>query len=368
MNKLWISFLSTLSTATTSTTIFLNYMTNLLVQTLNGHPTTRPPIWMMRQAGRYLPEYKQMSKDVGGFTNLCLSPQHASEVTLQPLARFEMDAAIIFSDILMIPYALGQSLTFIPNKGPELSPTMSENFTPKHLTTGNIKNTLQPVYDAIRQTRDKLPKEKALIGFTGAPWTLATYMIEGQTSKQFAQTIAYAYTHQTDCEALLAILEEAITTHALAQIDAGCDVIQIFDSWAGSVPTSLLPKFVYEPTTRIVQAIKKQHPTVPVIAFPKGVHVHVLDYIEHVKPHGVGIDYAVSKSWIQHHLPRDIAVQGNLDPRILAYAPQKEILSHVDQIFHHFGDRSFIFNLGHGILPDTPIDNVHAVVNYVRGI
>lgn len=326
------------------------------------------PIWFMRQAGRYLPEYRQKSKEAGSFVTLCQTPSLTSDVTLQPMVRFNFDAAIIFSDILIVPYALGMSLEFISQKGPQLNPSLYEKPAFVYADNETIQKKLSPVYEAIKDVRFKLDPSKTLIGFVGAPWTLASYMIEGKTSKQFHQTIEYAYQHSKKFEELLEKLIQTTAQHAISQIKAGCDVIQIFDSWAGSVPKTERHYWIDLPIREVVRQIREACPMAKIIVFPKGVHHHLLDFINFVKPDGIGIDYTISPDWVKQNIPKDCVVQGNLDPRILAYAPLLKVLSDVDHILEMWCERPFIFNLGHGIIPDTPIAHVEAVINHIRKV
>ncbi len=337
---------------------------NKLINTLNGIQTPNPPIWIMRQAGRYLPEYREIRSNVKNFLELCYTPKLASEVTLQPITRFNLDAAIIFSDILVIPDALGVKVEFVKNEGPKLG-----EFELKNLRTENIAKHLSPVFEALELTKSKLDKGKALIGFSGSPWTLACYMIEGGGSKNFEATRRSAIENEKFFAELIEILTQSIIQYLSLQIKAGADAVKLFDSWAGVLPPEQLRKWVIEPTKKIVTEIRKLHPKIPVICFPKGVGISYEEFTREVAPQGLALDQNVNKIWVRENLQKNLGqvVQGNLDNFLLAFGSKKEIEKEVLEILKTFGERPFIFNLGHGILPETPIENVQLVVDLVRG-
>jgi uroporphyrinogen decarboxylase len=315
-------------------------------------PLPKPPVWLMRQAGRYLPEYRAVREQAGDFVALCLNPELACEVTLQPIRRFGFDAAIIFSDILMIPYALGQKLWFETGEGPRLGAPDWHEFDAEKL---------QPVYDAIRLTRTNLPKEAALIGFAGAPWTLLMYTLQGKGGGEFQDARLKIYGNIDDARVKLSVLTKAVGDHLINQIDAGCDTVQIFDSWAGLCPTYLHKDFLFDPAKTIVQTVRTARPNAKIIAFPKG-YAGPKGYIEHVKPDVLGCDQFMP--WpIMNSL--DVVAQGNLDPMALK-AGGAALDKAVDGILTAMEGRRHIFNLGHGIDKDTPLAHVEHLVTRLR--
>lgn len=338
-------------------------MNKLLNTLLKKEKNSNPPIWVMRQAGRYLPEYREVRSGVNNFLEMCYTPKLASEVTLQPIRRFGFDAAIIFSDILVIPDALGVKVEFVKNEGPKLG-----NFELNQLKTSNIKSHLNPVFEALELTKSKLGKDTALIGFSGAPWTLACYMIEKGGSKNFEKTREAALRDPQSFSQLIEILTASIVEYLSLQIKAGVDVVKLFDSWAGVLPPEQLRKWVIEPAKKIVTEIKKLHPEIPVICFPRAIGVNYEEFAKEVAPHGLAIDQTLERNWVKKNLQQNLGqvVQGNLDNFLLAFGSKKEIEKEVLNILETFSDQNFIFNLGHGILPQTPIENVELVVGLVR--
>lgn len=332
---------------------------NKLVNVLNGEKTSTPPIWIMRQAGRYLPEYREIRSGVSNFLEMCYTPKLASEVTLQPIRRFGFDAAIIFSDILVIPDALGMKVEFVKNEGPKLG-----NFELSKLKTDNIKSHLNPVFEALELTKSKLDRQTALIGFSGAPWTLACYMIEGGGSKNFEKVREAAIHDPQSFAQLIEILTQSIIEYLSLQIQAGVDVVKLFDSWAGVLPPFELQKWVIDPTKKIVSELKKLHPQIPVICFPRGIGMNYLEFVKQVGSNAVALDQTVERKWAKENL--STVLQGNLDNLLLAFGSKKEIEKEVLGILETFGDQPFIFNLGHGILPQTPVENVQLVIDLVR--
>lgn len=336
-----------------------------ILTTLQGIKSDTPPIWLMRQAGRYLPEYLATRAKAGSFLDLCYTPEWAAEVTMQPLRRFQFDAAILFSDILVVPHALGQTLTFAENHGPQLGEM------PLDLTfeASIFHNKLQPVYQSIEAIRQGLKKEEyedtALIGFSGSPWTLACYMVDRKGSKDFATTRLMALREEEKFQALIDILVKAVSEYCIQQINHGAEIIQLFDSWAGVLPENQFFKWVIRPTEQIVKNIRKIHPHTPIIGFPKGAGLLYLDYVKICQVSGVGLDAQTPLNWVQEHLQPLVPVQGNLDPFILA-AGGSNLLKEADNIISKLGEYPFIFNLGHGIDKSTPPEHVLQLVNYIR--
>lgn len=343
-------------------------MNKLINTLLKKEKNSNPPIWIMRQAGRYLPEYREVRSNVKNFLELCYTPKLASEVTLQPIRRFGFDAAIIFSDILVIPDALGVKVEFVQNEGPKLQ-KISNNADLKSLKTNNIVSHLQPVFEALELTKSKLDSNTALIGFSGSPWTLACYMIEGGGSKNFENTRKTAIHDEKFFAELIEILTQSIVTYLSQQIKAGADVVKLFDSWAGVLPPTQLRKWVIEPTKKIVAQLKKLHPQTPVICFPRGIGMMYEEFAREVNSQGLALDQNLEKNWVKKNLQENLGqvVQGNLDNILLACGSKNEIEKEVLQILESFGEHPFIFNLGHGIIPQTPIENVELVMRLVRG-
>ncbi len=341
---------------------------NKLINTLiKKEKFSTPPIWIMRQAGRYLPEYREIRSNVKNFLDLCYNPKLACEVTLQPIQRFGFDAAIIFSDILVIPDALGVKVEFVKNKGPKLQ-KISNQEDLNQLKINNIKNHLNPVFEAIELTKSKLDKSKSLIGFSGSPWTLACYMIEGGGSKNFESVRKSAIQDEEFFSQLIEILTQSVIEYLSYQIKAGADVVKLFDSWASVLPPSELQKWVIEPTKKIVLELKKIHPNIPIICFPRGIGVNYLEFTRQVKCDAIAIDQTVEKNWAKKNLQEDfdVVLQGNLDNFLLAFGSKKEIEREIFQILKVFSNKPFIFNLGHGILPQTPIENVELILKIIN--
>jgi uroporphyrinogen decarboxylase len=318
----------------------------------------------MRQAGRYLPEYRQLRQEKGSFLNLVYDPEAAAEITLQPLERFpQLDAAILFSDILIVPFAIGQNLTFVAGEGPRLTPPLMtaelDDLTP-------FLVRLEPIYETVRKVRTKLDEDKTLIGFAGSPWTVATYMIAGQGSRDQAEARRLAYADQGKFTAILERIEQVTLFYLSAQIEAGAEVVQLFDSWAGSLSPTQFEQCVIAPTARIVAALRDRHPDVPVIGFPKGAGGKLAAYARETGVTALGLDETVDPVWAAKELPPNLPVQGNLDPLALG-AGGDALRSAVDGILDAFADRPHIFNLGHGILQDTPVEHVGELIALVKG-
>lgn len=335
------------------------------LQALSGQKLKHPPLWLMRQAGRYLPEYRQARSQAGGFLDLCYNPELAVEVTLQPIRRYGFDAAILFSDILVVPHGLGQEVWFETGEGPRLTPiTSSEAISA--LSIDRMREALQPVYQAVAGIAAALPPAIALIGFAGAPWTVATYMVEGKGSKDHLDTKIVAAQHPEFFQALIDLLVEATVAHLSAQIRHGAEVVQLFDSWAGALDEDGFERWVIEPTRQIVEALRVFHPTVPIIGFPRGAGVMAPAYVEGTGVSALGLDTAMPGGWAQQNLPADLPVQGNLDPALLV-AGGSALDLRVAAIKQVFADRPHIFNLGHGIVPQTSPDHVARLCDLVRG-
>lgn len=328
-------------------------------------PAGPPPIWLMRQAGRYLPEYREVRARAGGFLNLCYTPELASEVTLQPIRRFGLDAAILFSDILVVPHALGQVVSFVEGEGPRLEPVRTATDLGR-LDKLQVAAKFDLVNETVRRTRAALPAATALIGFCGAPWTVATYMVGGRGSPDQADTRLMAYRDPETFSRLIDLLVEASVTYLSGQISAGADVIQIFDSWAGSLPDREFDRWVVAPTRHMVREIKSRHPAVPIIGFPRAAGVKTARYIRETGVDGVSCDTGFSVPAMAALADAEqVVVQGNLDPLLLV-AGGDMLDARVREILTALDGRPFVFNLGHGIVPQTPPENVARLVAVVR--
>lgn len=335
-----------------------------LLEALRGKRTRRVPFWFMRQAGRYLPEYKALRKDAGSFLDLVYTPEFAVDVTLQPIRRFQMDAAILFSDILVVPHALGQSVSFEEGRGPVLEPLDPAGGL-KGLNASDIHQTLSPIYETLKGVSAELPDGVALIGFAGAPWTVATYMVEGGSSPDHAKTKSWAYKDPEGFQALIDLLVDASVEYLLAQIGAGAEVIQLFDTWAGSLPESAQRRWCIEPARKITAQLRRAHPDVPVICFPRGAGPLYLDYVRETGVNCIGIDTALSPAWAADNIQPLAAVQGNLDPRLLVVGGEP-MRREARAILDALRGGAHIFNLGHGIVPETPPEHVEELSNLVR--
>lgn len=324
-----------------------------------------PPIWLMRQAGRYLPEYRALRNKAPDFLGFCYAPELASEATLQPIRRFGLDGAILFSDILVIPDALGQTVHFRQGEGPILE-ALDGDADIAALDPGRTRRHLAPVYETVAAVGATLPAEVALIGFAGGPWTVATYMIEGRGGTDMMRTRRWARETPASFATLIEALVEATTEHLLAQIEAGAEVVQIFDTWAGVLAETQFDRWVVEPTRRIVEDIKAARPGVPVIGFPRGCGTLYESYVRTTGIDGVGIDAGVPARWAADVLQPACAVQGNLDNLALR-AGGAVLEAEARRILATLGNGAFVFNLGHGVLPDTPFENVARLVELVRG-
>ena len=335
-----------------------------LIAVLKGERRDPPPVWMMRQAGRYLPEYRQLREDKGSFLDLVYDSEAAAEVTLQPLRRFpELDAAILFSDILIVPFAIGQNLTFVAGEGPRLTPPLA---TAKLEELTAFPTRLEPIYDTVTKVNSALAPEKTLIGFAGAPWTVATYMVAGQGSRDQAETRRLAYSDPSEFEALIECIEEVTFDYLSGQIAAGAEAVQLFDSWAGSLAPAEFERWVIGPTASLVDRLKQRHPNVPVIGFPKGAGGKLGAYARETRVNAIGLDETVDPAWADRELPQGLPVQGNLDPLALL-AGGERMASAVRNSLDALSGRPHIFNLCHGILQETPIAHVEEMIELVKG-
>ncbi|MDJ0512544.1 MAG: uroporphyrinogen decarboxylase [Methyloceanibacter sp.] len=332
---------------------------------LSGQACSPPPMWLMRQAGRYLPEYREIRKNVPSFLDLCLTPKLAAEVTLQPLRRFPFDASIVFSDILIVPHALGQSVTFVEGEGPKLDP-IRDAAALARLDPTKASSRLSPVYETVERVVAGLPDHVPLIGFCGAPWTVATYMVEGAGSKDQAKARGLAYADPTLFQAMIDTIVETSVGYLLGQVAAGCRALQIFDSWSGSLPEDAFAQWCIAPTREIVTKVKAQVPDVPIIGFPRGSGPSAARYAAETGIDAIGCDTSLPVEWIRDTLQPMMPVQGNLDP-VLLVAGGPALDARVREILAVLGEKPFIFNLGHGILPETPIANVERLVQLVKG-
>ena len=334
------------------------------LEVLTGRRQATPPVWMMRQAGRYLPEYREVRAKAGDFLDLCFTPEYAAEVTLQPIRRFNFDAAIIFSDILVIPHALGRSVSFEAGEGPRLDPLDTPEKV-KALASHADFNKLEPVFEALRRVRRELDSNIALIGFCGSPWTVATYMIAGQGTPDQAPARLMAYRHADAFSKIIEVLVENSIRYLLGQLKAGADALQIFDTWAGVLPPREFARWSTEPTRRIVEGVRKQVPDAKIIGFPRGAGALLPGYVETTGVDAVSIDWAAEPSLIRQRMQNRVAVQGNLDPLALM-AGGAALDRAVDDVLNDYARGRLIFNLGHGILPETPIAHVEQMLKRVR--
>jgi uroporphyrinogen decarboxylase len=337
----------------------------LLVEVLQGRTLSRPPIWLMRQAGRYLPEYRALRQEAPSFLELCYTPELAAAITLQPVRRFDMDAAILFSDILVVPDALGCAVRFEEGAGPKLGSVQTRDDL-RRLDLGGLLERLAPVYATVRRLRGLLAADKALIGFAGAPWTVAAYMVEGEAAKEFARARALARREPALFGALIELLVEATTTHLLAQIEAGAQVVQLFDSWAGVLPESEFKRWCEQPAARIVAALKAARPDVPVITFPRGAGALYPSYQAAVAAAGLGLDTAVPLRWARRALP-GVCLQGNLDP-IALLVGGGTMRAEAERIIADLAGTPHVFNLGHGVLPETDPQAVADLVDFIKSL
>jgi uroporphyrinogen decarboxylase len=333
-----------------------------LLAVLRGERRDPPPIWLMRQAGRYLPEYRKLRAEKGGFLDLAYDPGSAAEITLQPLRRFSFDGAILFSDILVVPHAMGMDLSFVAGEGPRLAPPLSE------ARIRDLKpaiERLDPIYETVRRVKAQLSPQTTFLGFAGSPWTVATYMIAGQGSREQAEARQLAYLDPAKMDSILDIVSRITVDYLSGQIDAGVDAVQLFDSWAGSLSPAQFEQLVIRRTAWIVSELKQRHPDTPIIGFPKGAGGKLRAYADETGIDAIGIDETVDPVWAARELPAHLPVQGNLDPLALI-AGGEALRSATRRILDAFADRPHIFNLGHGIQQTTPIANVEQLVALVK--
>ncbi|HEV7253920.1 MAG TPA: uroporphyrinogen decarboxylase [Mesorhizobium sp.] len=329
---------------------------------LKGTRVWPPPIWMMRQAGRYLPEYRETRARAGSFLDLCYTPELAVEVTLQPIRRFGFDASILFSDILVVPHALGRDLAFVEGRGPVMTPLQPSDID--RLDASRFHEHLAPVYETVRRLRAALPASTTLIGFCGAPWTLATYMVAGHGTPDQAPARAFAYREPELFGRLLDLLADHCADYLIRQIEAGVDAVQIFDSWAGVLDEASFSAFCVEPVARIASRVSAVHPHVPIIGFPRGAGTRYDTYREKTGVKALGLDWTVPLAQARR-LQKGGPVQGNLDPQRLV-AGGRALEEGVAGILGGLGDGPLIFNLGHGVTPDTPVEHVARMIELVR--
>ncbi len=335
-----------------------------LLETVLGQRQKRPPIWIMRQAGRYLPEYRKVREKAGSFLDLCYNPKLAAEVSLQPLKRFDLDGAILFSDILVVPDALGQSVDFVQGDGPVLAPLSPDAISA--LETERVLERLSPVLETVDRIKTDLEPEKTLIGFCGSPWTVATYMIGGRGSPDQAKARLFALQEPDAFKKLMDILIEASAAYLVAQLRAGADVVQLFESWALNLDERSFQSCVIGPNTKIVEKVRAEVPGAAIIGFPRGAAGMLREYAAKTGVNMMGIDYATPVSFASRVVPLKVGVQGNLDPLRLVAGGQ-QMFERVEEIIEGFSDRAHVFNLGHGIVPQTPIEHVGALVKAVKG-
>ncbi|WP_042250379.1 uroporphyrinogen decarboxylase [Paracoccus sp. PAMC 22219] len=340
-------------------------MTKLLLRALAGETLPTPPIWMMRQAGRYLPEYRATRAQAGDFLSLCYNPDLAAEVTLQPIRRFGFDAAILFADILLIPQALGADLWFVTGEGPRLSTVTSAADLARLKPADQVDAQLAPVYETLRILSRELPRETALIGFAGAPWTVATYMVAGRGTKDQGPAHLLKDQDRATFAALIDLITEATIHYLSRQIEAGAEVVKLFDSWAGSLKGQDFDDFAIAPAKRIITALKARHPGVPVIAFPREAGDRYVGFRAAVGADCVALDNSVSTDWAARHVQTEGCVQGNMDPRHMVTGGP-ELVAEAQRITRALRGGPHVFNLGHGITPDADPDNVARMIEAVR--
>ena len=335
-----------------------------LLRVLRGETLPVPPIWLMRQAGRYLPEYRALRQRASGFLDFCRTPALAVEATLQPVRRFGLDAAILFSDILVVPFALGQEVSFVEGEGPVLEPIRSATAL-RRLSTDDFAERVAPVHETVARVAALLPERTVLIGFAGAPWTVASYMVEGGTSRDFNAVKAFAFADPDGFAALIDRLVDATIAYLVGQVAAGAEVVQLFDSWAGILPEPAFRRWVIEPTRRIVAALRAQYPQLPVIGFPRGAGLMYRAYFRETGVSALSLDSTMPVTIVRKTLQSAGPVQGNLDPvqLVVGGAPMADA---VTAIRRSLGQGPFIFNLGHGVLPETPVEHVAELIALVR--
>lgn len=338
-------------------------MPGLLIDTLRGTNGSRRPVWLMRQAGRYLPEYRELRAHKGGFLALVYDPEAAAEITLQPIRRFGFDGAILFSDILIVPYAMGQNLEFLAGEGPRMSPRLVD--TALNALTA-VPERLEPIYRTVSLVREALAPETTLLGFAGSPWTIATYMVAGEGSRDQHETRAYAYRDPAAFQAIIDGIVETTVGYLEGQVRAGAEAVQLFDSWAGSLAPAEFERWVIAPNAEIVRRLRERCPNIPIIGFPKGAGEKLPAYARETGVDALGLDETIDPLWAARELPANLPVQGNLDP-LLVLAGTAEMEKQALRVLDAFAGRPHVFNLGHGIGQFTPIAHVERLLQVVRG-
>ncbi|WP_100260093.1 uroporphyrinogen decarboxylase [Qipengyuania seohaensis] len=338
-------------------------MPGILLDTLNGKRADKVPLWLMRQAGRYLPEYRELRAEKGGFLAMAYDSEAACEITLQPIDRFGFDGAILFSDILIVPHALGQHLEFLAGEGPKLSPPLVDaelgGLSPE-------RSRYDPIYETVRLCRQRLSDDVTMLGFAGSPWTVATYMVAGEGSRDQHDARAMAYRDPGKLQAIIDAIAHETIEYLSGQIEAGAEAVQLFDSWAGSLAPDEFERWVIAPNAKIVAALSQRHPATPIIGFPKGAGEKLPAYARETGVKAVGVDETLDPVWVARELPAGMAVQGNLDP-LLLLSGSEALEGRIKTILEAFSDRPHVFNLGHGIDRRTPIANVERLIATVRG-
>ena len=339
--------------------------TKPLLDVLDGHRHPVPPIWLMRQAGRYLPEYRAVREKAGGFLDLCFNPELAAEVTLQPVRRFGFDAAILFSDILVVPLALGRKVEFLAGEGPKLEP-LRDAAALNGMRETVDENVLAPVYETVRRVKSAVNDRTALIGFCGGPWTVATYMVAGEATPDQGPARLFAYRDPGNFSRLIDRLVQASIEYLVGQLRAGAEVVQIFDTWAGVLGPEQFQRWCIEPTQKIVAGVREKVRNAKIIGFPRGAQAMALPYVEMTGVNAIGIDWTFARAIARDVLQPRVAVQGNVDPLALL-AGGAALDREVDEVMTMLSGGPLVFNLGHGILPDTPIANVERMLKRVHG-
>ena len=334
------------------------------IETLHGKRLNPLPIWIMRQAGRYLPEYRKVRQTESNFISLCLNPDKTSEITLQPIKRYGFDASIIFSDILLIPWAMNRNVRFIKGVGPKLDAISSLDDI-KVFAQRNLSDKYEAVGEAVEQTRKTLPTETALIGFSGAPWTLMTYLFEGGSTRDFINTKTFLWEKPNEAIEIIEILTEKIAEFLIVQANKGANVLMLFDSWASAVPAKWRSEIIYKPHQKLIETLRKNNIDLPFIGFPKGIGEGLINYANEVETNCIALDQHTDPMWANRTLPSNVAIQGNLDPLCLIAGGQ-QMNDEVSRIMECFATRPHIFNLGHGVLPNTPPEHIQDLVDFIR--
>ncbi|BEV02371.1 uroporphyrinogen decarboxylase [Novosphingobium olei] len=334
-----------------------------LLETLKGANLARRPIWLMRQAGRYLPEYRALRAEKGGFLALVYDSEAAAEITVQPLRRFQFDGAILFSDILIVPYAMGQDLQFLAGEGPHLSPRLLDKGLESLVA---VPERLSAIYATVARVKTLISPETTLLGFAGSPWTVATYMVAGEGSRDHHDTRALAYRDSSAFQAIIDAITDVTIEYLSGQVEAGAEGLQLFDSWSGSLAPAEFERWVIAPNAKIAAEMQRRYPHVPVIGFPKGAGEKLAAYARETGVNAVGVDETIDPLWAARELPAGLPVQGNLDP-LLLLAGGAELEKQTIRVLEAFADRPHVFNLGHGIGQHTPIEHVEALLAIVRG-